>query len=114
MSETIRIPNIENYFQEIVNGELVLKPKKIKKLPEDAFLIAREYHFMGKLSEHYEAEITEFSENHEYRELLKRYVGIIHVIKVRLRKQFAKKFEDNVWSELSQEFNNEYEECQKN
>lgn len=27
MSEIIRIPNIENYTQEIINGELVLTPK---------------------------------------------------------------------------------------
>ena len=29
MSEVIRIPNIENYSQEIINGELILTPKKI-------------------------------------------------------------------------------------
>jgi hypothetical protein len=29
MSEIIRIPNIENYTQEIINGELILTPKKI-------------------------------------------------------------------------------------
>ena len=28
MTELIRIPNIENYTQEIINGELVLTPKK--------------------------------------------------------------------------------------
>jgi len=28
MSEIIRIPNIENYTQEIINGELVLTPKE--------------------------------------------------------------------------------------
>ena len=28
MSEVIRIPNIENYTQEIINGELILTPKK--------------------------------------------------------------------------------------
>lgn len=28
MSEQIRIPNIENYTQEIINGELILTPKK--------------------------------------------------------------------------------------
>lgn len=27
MSDIIRIPNIENYNQEIINGELVLTPK---------------------------------------------------------------------------------------
>ena len=27
MAETIRVPNIENYTQEIVNGELILTPK---------------------------------------------------------------------------------------
>ena len=28
MTEVIRIPNIENYTQEIINGELILVPKK--------------------------------------------------------------------------------------
>jgi len=28
MTEVIRIPNIENYIQEIINGELILTPKK--------------------------------------------------------------------------------------
>jgi hypothetical protein len=28
MTEPIRIPNIENYTQEIINGELILTPKK--------------------------------------------------------------------------------------
>ena len=28
MTEPIRIPNIENYIQEIINGELILTPKK--------------------------------------------------------------------------------------
>ena len=28
MSEIIRIPNIEHYTQEIINGELILKPKE--------------------------------------------------------------------------------------
>jgi hypothetical protein len=28
MTELIRIPNIENYIQEIINGELILTPKK--------------------------------------------------------------------------------------
>ena len=110
MTEIIRIPNIENYIQEIINGELVLTPKKIKKLPDDAYFIAREYYFMGKLDERYTSEMTELNENDEYREFLKRHVGIIHVIKIRLRKQFAKKFDDNAWSELLEEFRNEYKE----
>jgi len=29
MSEIIRIPNIEKYTQEIINGELILTPKKV-------------------------------------------------------------------------------------
>ena len=29
MTEVIRIPNIENYTQEIINGELILTPRKI-------------------------------------------------------------------------------------
>ncbi len=28
MTELIHIPNIENYTQEIINGELILTPKK--------------------------------------------------------------------------------------
>lgn len=35
MSEIIRIPNIENYNQEIINGELILTPKKVY-ISEDA------------------------------------------------------------------------------
>ena len=31
MSQVIRIPNIENYTQEIVNGELILTPKPQKQ-----------------------------------------------------------------------------------
>jgi len=29
MTEIIRIPNIENYTQEIINGELILTPKQV-------------------------------------------------------------------------------------
>ena len=29
MTDIIRIPNIINYTQEVINGELVLTPKKI-------------------------------------------------------------------------------------
>jgi len=36
MTEIIRIPNIENYTQEIINGELILTPKEIY-ISEDEF-----------------------------------------------------------------------------
>jgi hypothetical protein len=36
MSEIIRIPNIEKYTQEIINGELILTPKEIY-ITEDEF-----------------------------------------------------------------------------
>ena len=29
MTEQIRIPNIDNYIQEIINGELIITPKKV-------------------------------------------------------------------------------------
>ena len=108
MSEIIRIPNIENYTQEFVNGELVLTPKKHTNIPYEAFNIALEYYYMGKLSEFYECEITELSENCERREHFKHHVARICQIKCILRKRFAKKFEDNLWSELYEEFNNNF------
>ncbi len=103
MSEIIYIPNIENYNQEIVNGELVLTPKKFKKFSGSAVIIAREYYFLGKLSEYYEAEISELHENDTHREFVKRQVGMIHQIKITIRNRFAKKFEDKLWSELQEE-----------
>ena len=36
MSEIIRIPNIEKYTQEIINGELILTPKE-SYITEDEF-----------------------------------------------------------------------------
>lgn len=103
MSEIIRIPNIENYAKEIVNGELILTPKKLNNIPEDAWLIAYENYYMGKLMEYYECEITELSENCERREHLRRQITKLHQIKVSLKQQFAKKFEANLWYELLDE-----------
>jgi hypothetical protein len=40
MTELIRIPNIENYTQEIINGELILTPKK-QYMTENELIITR-------------------------------------------------------------------------
>jgi hypothetical protein len=111
MSEIIRIPNIENYIQEIVNGELVLTPKNFKKFSDDDFIneqIARhmvlEYSFHGRRSEHYESEITEYPENDEQREFLKRQVGMIHQIKIMIKKRFVQRFGEKLWNDLRLEY----------
>lgn len=39
MAEQIRIPNIENYIQEIINGELILTPKKNYKTENEINMI---------------------------------------------------------------------------
>ena len=39
MTEEIRIPNIENYIQEIINGELILTPKKKYITEEELYRI---------------------------------------------------------------------------
>ena len=111
MTETIRIPNIEKYTQEIVNGELVLTPKKFKKFSDDEFIneqVARqmvlEYSFHGCRSEKYESKISELDENDEYRELLKRQVGMIHQIKLIIVKRFVKRFGKKLWDDLMCEY----------
>ncbi len=43
MTEVIRIPNIENYTQEIINGELILTPKK-QYITEDELNITQIKH----------------------------------------------------------------------
>ncbi len=43
MTEIIRIPNIENYTQEIINGELILTPKK-QYMTENEFNIMQFTH----------------------------------------------------------------------
>jgi hypothetical protein len=110
MSETIRIPNIENYTLEILNGELVLKPKNLIK-SDDEFIneqIARsmvlEYHFHGRRSADYELEICENAKNDERREFLKRQVGMIHQIKITLRKKFIQRFGEDLWNNLMLEY----------
>ena len=45
MTELIRIPNIENYTQEIINGELILTPKK-EYMTENELNITRFTHSM--------------------------------------------------------------------
>jgi hypothetical protein len=106
MTEPIRIPNIENYTQEIVNGELILIPKKkVKKtlyeilvdrlinefnLEGQMFIIKNleknireDYNNEQKRCEMYEAEICEWTsgtdrtlETDNKREWLKKLVGI--------------------------------------
>lgn len=111
MSEIIRIPNIENYIQEIINGELVLTPKNFKKFSDDEFIneqIARsmvlEYHFHGRRSADYELEICENAKNDERMEFLKRQVGMIHQIKITLRKKFIQRFGEDLWNNLMLEY----------
>ena len=45
MTQIIRIPNIENYTQEIINGELILTPKK-EYMTENELNITRFTHSM--------------------------------------------------------------------
>jgi len=39
MTDEIRIPNIENYIMEIINGELILTPKKQSISEEELYII---------------------------------------------------------------------------
>jgi hypothetical protein len=39
MTDEIRIPNIENYIMEIINGELILTPKKQRITEEELYII---------------------------------------------------------------------------
>jgi len=111
MSETIRIPNIENYIQEIINGELVLTPKNLKKFSDDDFIneqIARqmvlEYYFHGRTLKEYELKISELAEDDEHRELLKRQVGMIHQIRLMIYKKFVERFGGKLWDDLMVEY----------
>ena len=40
MTEEIRIPNIENYIMEVINGELILTPKKQSISEEELYAIS--------------------------------------------------------------------------
>ena len=109
MSEIIRVHNIENYIQEIINGELVLTPKNLKKNSDDDFVneqIARymflEYNFHIRRSEQYELEITECTE--EQHEFLKRQVAMIQRIKINIKNNFVQRFGEKLWSNLRLEY----------
>jgi hypothetical protein len=122
MTEIIRIPNIENYIQEIINGELVLTPKNLKNTSDDAFIneqIARqmvlEYYFHGRTLKEYELEIYKLAnddecraflnrEDDEDRELLKRQVGMIHQIRLMIYKKFVERFGEKLWNDLRLEY----------
>jgi len=122
MTEIIRIPNIENYIQEIINGELVLTPKNLKNTSDDAFIneqIARqmvlEYYFHGRTLKEYELKISELAEDDEHREflkrqddedreLLKRQVGMIHQIRLMIYKKFVERFGEKLWNDLRLEY----------
>ncbi len=122
MTEIIRTPNIENYIQEIINGELVLTPKNLKKFSADDFIneqIARqmvlEYYFHGRTLKEYELEISELAEDDEHREflkreddehreLLKRQVGMIHQIRLMIYKKFVERFGEKLWNDLRLEY----------
>lgn len=106
MSEIIRIPNIENYIQEIINGELILTPKNLKNCSDDdcnneqnARQMFLEYRLLGRCSEEYESRITEYVSNDERREYLKKKVGEIHQIKIMINKKFVKRFGEKLWNE---------------
>lgn len=110
MTEIIRIPNIENYTIEIIDGGLILTPKTLINSDKEFIneQIARsmilDYHFHDRRSVEYELEITENAENDERREFLKREVGMIHQIKITLRKKFIQRFGEDLWNNLITEF----------
>lgn len=114
MSETICIPNIENYIQEIINGELVLTPKILKESSVDEFtkeqfarFIMLEYFYHSYRTEKYELELFENAENvenSERREFLRRQVGMIHQIKIELKKKFVEKYGEKLWDDMRCEY----------
>lgn len=59
------------------------------------------YNLFGKASERYELEITEYAENDERREYLKKKVGLIHQIKITLKKTTQK---DHIMREAAEIF----------
>jgi P4 family phage/plasmid primase-like protien len=62
------------------------------------------YNLFGRKSEQYEAEITEYAENDERREYLKKKVGEIHQIKITLKKTTQK---DHIMREAAEIFYDE-------
>jgi hypothetical protein len=101
MTETIRIPNIENYIQEIVNGELVLTPKTVVKktsfekyidkvinqcnIEGKCFILKKlernlrdDYNYNCKQCEIYESEILETLDTDGKREWLKKLLSILY------------------------------------
>ena len=62
------------------------------------------YNLFGKKSEQYESEITEYTENDERREFLKKRVGLIHQIKITLKKTTQK---DHIMREAAEIFYDE-------
>ncbi len=108
MSETIRIPNIENYIQEIVNGELVLTPKhlfqkstfekRVDKLIKECNIQGKVFilkniernmndEFMNerKRMEMYESEIAKTLDTDDKREYLKKlaYISCIKMEEIK-------------------------------
>lgn len=63
------------------------------------------YNLFGKRSEEYESEVAEYAENDERREFLKKRVGIIHQIKITLKKTINK---DHIMREAAELFFDEY------
>ena len=59
------------------------------------------YNLFGKKSEQFESEITEYAENDERREYLKKKVGLIHQIKITLKKTTNK---DHIMREAAEIF----------
>jgi hypothetical protein len=115
MSEIIRIPNIENYVQEIVNGELILTPKHLftNESNDDcinqqsARNIVLAYRFNVQQSKAYESQIIDNclnNENEETRDFLKRQVGLIHQVKIGLKKQFVETYGEKLWDNMMIEY----------
>lgn len=99
MSKVIRIPYIDSYVQDVVDGVLILTP-----ISEDAYCLVKEYRFLGDLSERYEHEMQEYAENNERREMLKEKSKEIHNLKVKIRKRFMKNYDEKLWNKLYNEF----------
>lgn len=99
MSKIIRIPDIKNYIQDVVDGVLILTPKI-----DDATALVKEYRFLGELSASYEHEMQEYAENNERREMLKEKSKEIHNLKVKIRKRFMKNYDEKLWNKLYNEF----------
>jgi hypothetical protein len=113
MSEKIRIINIENYVQEIINGELILTPKTTQKSFDEvlinehsARIMMLEYHYHSLRSEQYEFLVIQNYENEEIRQSLRRQIGKIHLIKLAIKNKFIERFGVKLWDDIQSEYDN--------